>query len=869
MNVLKPDKISTIHTLIKNGVSQREIRKKTGIDRKTIRKYIHGDIDPKSPTSDKVATGSDPPTESKSACEPYREWIEEQVRLGRNSVAIYQDLVERHTFAHKYNSVKRFVRGLKKTDPKQFDRLEFPPGEEAQVDYGQGALTNDGSGKYRRPRLFVMTLKYSGRSFRKTVWKSGKEVWAKLHEEAFRYFGGCPQYVVLDNLKEGVLKPDIYEPEMNPVYESMLKHYGVISDTARVRDPNRKGSVESAVKHTQNTALKGRKFETIEKQNEWLMHWEERWAAQRIHGRAKRQVEEMYQEEKPFLQRVPLTSFQYFKQETRTVWDDGTIQIGQSYYSALPAPLYQKVIVRIYNFEIEIIDPQTMTVIRRHIKSSRPGSVRMEEADRIFNPSRQTGYLLAKAENIGPKTKALCELMFKEQGRPGQRRMQGIVNLARKYKACYIELAAQKALDSGLHNYQAIKRLVQGIAEKEEIPEQGDDSLIQSHTLIRPPEDYASFFDQYAAGSKPEESVPSNRNRGYVMSRDQMRDIWKAASWEKVIDAFGLTPIRQSKPNEIWIKSPFTDEKTASLHLNLDRNIFNDFSSGMGKGAGILNFCQEMLKRQGRNMNCYEVAGWMVAQGISSPSEDIKKRDEKGEKKSVGMNPPISVDLRRWLSLTHPELTRRGVSQATCRYLGCGYLPIQNRSHSPLNKRLVFQIRGIKSENHTIRSVILSHTGRALTPQQEACDGKYWSYPFKKHLEIYNQDKLLTDPEAITQMKKFGLVLVEGFFDVAALIEAGILNVGALMGARISASQIERLQLIHSHSGFTKVTLLLDRDEAGVKGALDMRSMLNRNGFCVNIFDWETTSFRISNDIKDPGDMTIKQLQWLRRQNKI
>jgi transposase len=189
-----------------------------------------------------------------SACEPHRKWIEEQLRLGRNAMAIYQDLVELFGFTHQYNSVKRFVRRLKKKDPHQYDRLEFPPGEEAQVDYGTGAPTLHDSGKYRRPRLFVMVLKHSGRAFRKVVWKSSKETWCRLHEEAFRYFGGCPQYVTLDNLKEGVIKPDIYDPELNTLYAVMLSHYDVAADPARVRDPNRKGTVENGVKYTQNSA---------------------------------------------------------------------------------------------------------------------------------------------------------------------------------------------------------------------------------------------------------------------------------------------------------------------------------------------------------------------------------------------------------------------------------------------------------------------------------------------------------------------------------------------------------------------------------------------------------------------------------------
>ena len=144
---------------------------------------------------------------------------------------------------------------LRAREPERFDVLEFLPGEEAQVDYGLGALTQVSPGKWKRPLLFVMTLKYSGKSFRTTVWKTSQQVWAQLHERAFRALG-CPKYVVLDNLKEGVLRPDLYEPQLNPVYTALLAHYDVVADPCRVRDPNRKGTVESAIQHTQG-ALSG------------------------------------------------------------------------------------------------------------------------------------------------------------------------------------------------------------------------------------------------------------------------------------------------------------------------------------------------------------------------------------------------------------------------------------------------------------------------------------------------------------------------------------------------------------------------------------------------------------------------------------
>ncbi len=103
-------------------------------------------------------------------------------------MSVFQDLVDQHGFTHQYNSVKRFVATLKARAPERFDVLEFLLGEEAQVDYGLGAPTRTASGKYQRLMLFVMTLKYSGKSFRKVVWKTSQLVWAQLHEEAFRAF---------------------------------------------------------------------------------------------------------------------------------------------------------------------------------------------------------------------------------------------------------------------------------------------------------------------------------------------------------------------------------------------------------------------------------------------------------------------------------------------------------------------------------------------------------------------------------------------------------------------------------------------------------------------------------------------------------
>jgi len=299
-----------------------------------------------------------------------------------------------------------------------------------------------------------------------------------------------------------------------------------------------------------------------------------------------------------------------------------------------------------------------------------------------------------------------------------------------------------------------------------------------------------------------------------------------------------------------------------------------------------MQFCREMLRQQGREMTMFEVAQWMVVEGISTAKpQTLSARAEQrqpgagcGPMSSNQTNRAIEVDLRRYLRSDHPEWRRRGISVATCRYLGCGFLPKRTTGEatSPLNSRLVFQIRGVRENGQDLQPIILSHTGRALSPEQEDSDGKYWSYPFRKGLEIYNQDQLLLDEEACRQASTFGLVLVEGFFDVAKLVEAGCRNVGALMGTHISAEQIERLTWILSRTRFSRVVLFLDRDQAGRDGAQQVGDQLRCHNFEVSVFDWDRNMSwndqapeLIPDSIQDPADMSVEQLQSLREQGII
>ena len=291
-NVLDDNKQQQVLALGRLGWSLRRIEQATEVRRETASAYLKAagiairptgawgrrspakpangvspdPADPAKPANE-VSLDSGTPTapdrrSGASHCEPYLEFIELSLGKGRNAKAIWQDLVDDHGFTGRYASVKRFVRKLRGGCSAQARAvIVTPPGEEGQVDYGTGPMVRDGhSGRYRRTRMFVLTLGHSRKAVRLLVWRSTTRVWAELHERAFRRLGGTPRLIVLDNLGEGVLSPDIYDPTTNPLYADMLAHYGATAMPCRVGDPDRKGKVERSVGHAKQTPLKGLRF---------------------------------------------------------------------------------------------------------------------------------------------------------------------------------------------------------------------------------------------------------------------------------------------------------------------------------------------------------------------------------------------------------------------------------------------------------------------------------------------------------------------------------------------------------------------------------------------------------------------------------
>ena len=504
-NVLSDDKRQQIIALGRLGWSLRRIEQATGVRRETASGYLKAaglqvrvpgwvrakpaievttDSEPK--IADKVAnnqaakvakpamqvttdfeftrlpTKPPPTTPTLSHCEPYREFIQESLARGRNATAIYQDLVTDYGFPHSYQSVKRFVNKLCPPELQPARAVIITePGEEAQVDYGTGPLVRDPeSNKYRRTRLFVMTLGYSRKCVRLLTFRSSSRIWAELHEKAFRRLGGSVRVVVLDNLREGVLQADIHDPQLNPLYRDVLAHYGAVALPCRVKDPDRKGKVEAGVGHAQKTPLKGQRFESLEAAQAYLDRWETNWADTRIHGTTKRQVAAMFAEERPHLLPLPLEPFRFYEYGQRVVNLDGCVELAAAYYSAPPGWIGRRVPVQWDGLNVRILHPQTGQLLREHLRQKR-GWHRIQDEDRSPRTPPSTRQLLDRATRAGVNIGQLCEAIYQRQGQMGVRRILGVLSLAKRYGPVRVEAACTEALTLGVREYHFVKRYLE------------------------------------------------------------------------------------------------------------------------------------------------------------------------------------------------------------------------------------------------------------------------------------------------------------------------------------------------------------------------------------------------------------------------
>lgn len=503
-----------------NGYSIRQISRTLKLDRKTVQRYLRlaeaAGLSRALPLPEKaelvrrlaaLLPALDKPQPAQSAFAPHREELLALLTNPREPLlakTAFEVLCARYELRASYSSFKRFLRtcNIDRAQPQTTCRFEVAPGEEVQVDYAKMGLWHDPALKKNRVLYaFIATLSFSRLKYVEFTPRMDQSSFVAAHVRMLEFFGGAPRRVVIDNLKAGVSKPDLYEPKLNRAYQELAEHYGFFVDAARVRHPKDKGKVERSVPLVRELF---RKLKALHPQlelataNHLAREWTRLDNGMKPHGTTGRKPAEAYHGlEKPALKALPVSPFVLAKWKAAKVHVDQFIQFEKKFYALPTAYVGKTVWIRATERMVEVYDDYQR--IKQYPKSTQTRLYDPHDFPESFKlmleaPVVQT--LLARAQAIGPNFTQFLERVLEPHAMLNYRRGLALLALGQKYHAAELEAVAPTAL-----RYQIFTpKLFQRLLEKQ--PPADDHIPISNHTqeLLRRP-DYFIHQPQEASCS--------------------------------------------------------------------------------------------------------------------------------------------------------------------------------------------------------------------------------------------------------------------------------------------------------------------------------------------------------------------------------
>jgi len=443
----------TIITLWQRGESQRKIASSLGCSRDAIRSAI----------AKFKKYGFELPVRNNRSnkMDAYKEQVIEYLEKGLSSIRIYEELGSKGA-AVSYSTVSHYVYKIK-GENKICVRFHTAPGEEAQIDFGYIGLQFNQEGKRKKAWVFNMRLCYSRLDYYEVVFDQTVRTFIQAHINAFKYFGGVPKIVKVDNLKAAILEANFYEDTYQKLYKKFCDYYGCNPLPCRVRQPQEKGKVEAGIKFIKNNFFTGRKFTNYQELATNLKHWLDR-QNQRLHGTTKKIPKEVFiNDEKAKLINLPLNDFIMPEIIRRKVYHDCHITIDNNYYS-VPYEYVGKI--------VEVQRDSKLLHIYYQSEQIAVHSICSAKGEFITNSSHYPKYkhftpecpayralYSEKMQAVGNHTGQIFDLVLKVQPYHWYKTVKGILSLQKLYSNNVIELACQRALSFGIANYSKIKNI--------------------------------------------------------------------------------------------------------------------------------------------------------------------------------------------------------------------------------------------------------------------------------------------------------------------------------------------------------------------------------------------------------------------------
>jgi len=474
------------------GRSIQSVAKSLGVDRKTVRKY-----------TDMARAAGFEPGEGSGPAEGWAAWVDKTLPGIRERGRLHPTVMQLEEYRAQIDAllaedvlptiawrrlrrekglqvsltsfrryVRRYIPERLKPPEITLRRPDPPPGEEAQVDYGfLGMWTDPWTGKRRMVHAFTMVLSYSRHLFVRVVLTMDQQAWLECHVAAFDFFGGVPRRIVPDNLKTGVLTPDLYDPHFNRSYQELAHHYGFLIDPARAGKPKDKPRVERMIPVVREDFWKGRAFSSPVEMNAGLVAWCRDERGQRVHGSTRQRPMELFRlVEQATLLPLPSQPYELAEWTRAKVARDCHIQTGGSWYSIPYQHVGRMVEVRLTTKLVQCyLDYELIKTHARVPKGRRSTDWSDYPPDKAAFFMRTPDWCRRRASGMGQGVAAVVNALLDEHALHHLRQAQGVLRLADKYGARRLDAACHRALLFGDPAYRTVKTILErGLDEKGE-----------------------------------------------------------------------------------------------------------------------------------------------------------------------------------------------------------------------------------------------------------------------------------------------------------------------------------------------------------------------------------------------------------------
>jgi transposase len=323
--------------LVADGVSEREIARRLGVNRRTVARLARS-VEP--PRYRRAPAGS--------RLDPFEPLLRRLVAEWPHIKAprATELLRDEYGYDGSVDLVKRRLRELRPRIVRSAQRTGYRPGQVLQLDWAEMPTRPTLAGRERRVYALLASLPYSGAqtaffSFEMTI-----EAFLEGHVRAFEWLGGVPRECVYDNLRAAVARREREQVVWSPRFLHLRGHYGFHATACTPQTPREKGAVEAGVRYLKTGFWPARRFRDLAELDEQYVDWRDRVCNVRTHATGRFPVGERLAEERHALRPLPPARFDWSGHRTTRVPLDGYLRHGRCFYRAPERLVHERVELR-------------------------------------------------------------------------------------------------------------------------------------------------------------------------------------------------------------------------------------------------------------------------------------------------------------------------------------------------------------------------------------------------------------------------------------------------------------------------------------------------------------------------------------------